>query len=76
MGSAGGIVISSSVQRLKGEAVEAFEDSGSRVWITCRDGAVRCVLSRNGLEISKWIHGDRNDGEYFSQRGFRRDLSK
>ena len=70
------VVISSSVQRLKGEAVEAFEDSGSRVWITGRDGAVRCVLSRNGLEISKWIHGDRNDGEYFSQRGFRRDLSK
>ena len=51
------VVISSSVRRLKRASVEAFEEAGSRVWITGRDGAVRCILSDDGLEISKWIHG-------------------
>ena len=67
------VVISSSVRRLKWKAVDAFEEAGGRVWITGRDGAVRCIVSRDGLRVSKWIHGDRNDDDYFSNRGFRFD---
>ena len=67
------VVISSSVRRLKWKAVDAFEEAGGRAWITGRDGAVRCIMSHDGLRVSKWIHGDRNDDDYFSSRGFRFD---
>lgn len=67
------VVISSSIRRVKQEAVKAFQDAGSRVWLTGRDGAIRCIMSPEGMRVSKWIHGDRNDSGHFSNRGFRWD---
>lgn len=67
------VIVSASRRRIDWRAIETFGEAQRQVWITGRDGAIRCRVSPDGLEVANWIHGDPSGSRYYSQRGFEHD---
>lgn len=64
------VVISASSRRIHWQTVEQFQRSGCSVWITGRDGAIRCTFDEGPVRLQKWIRESSNSASYYSNRGF------
>ncbi len=64
------VVVSASNRRINWQAIGEFELAGCKTWVTGRDGAIRCRITGEGLNVKKWIHGQRSSPSFYSDRGF------